>query len=171
MIGIGIFVFLYLGRNLITHKAMFLCFFPLVFLREVVVVLKHEKPLSVLWMQRNCSLSIFLDEQFNLFIRVTFTYPLILAKLYLQENLFCLQRSSYFLSLLYCKFYCNFSLRVKKKMWQFSYIQSEFAAQTLLNSKFALYMVIFSHLIVVYENILNGFIRMIYIINKSDSHE
>ena len=76
MIGIGIFVFLYLGRNLITHKAMFLCFFPLVFLREVVVVLKHEKPLSVLWMQRNCSLSIFLDEQFNLFIRVTFTYPL-----------------------------------------------------------------------------------------------
>ena len=43
--------------------------------------------------------------------------------------------------------------------------------QTVLNSKFALYMVIFLHLIVMYENNLNGFIRMIYIINKSDSHE
>ena len=43
--------------------------------------------------------------------------------------------------------------------------------QIVLNSKFASYMVIFSHLIVVYENILNGFNRMIYIINKSDSHE
>ena len=43
--------------------------------------------------------------------------------------------------------------------------------QTVFNSKFASYMVIFSHLIVVYENILNGFIRMIYIINKSDSHD
>ena len=43
--------------------------------------------------------------------------------------------------------------------------------QIVLNSKFASYMVIFSRLIVVYENILNGFIRMIYIINKSYSHE
>ena len=43
--------------------------------------------------------------------------------------------------------------------------------QTVLNSKFASYMVIFSHLIVMFENNLNGFNRMIYIINKSDSHE
>ena len=61
---------------------MFLCLFPLVFLREVVVVLK--KPLSVLWMQRNCLLSIFLDEQFNLSIHINFTYPLLFVKLYLQ---------------------------------------------------------------------------------------
>ena len=43
--------------------------------------------------------------------------------------------------------------------------------QTALNSKFALCMVIILHLIVMYENNLNGFIRMIYIINKNDSHE
>ena len=99
-----------MGRNLITHKAMFLCFIPLVFLREVVVVLKHEP-----WMQINCLLSIFLDEQFNLSIHINFTYPLLLAKLYLQQHLFCLRRLSYFLSLFYCKFYSNFALRVKKK--------------------------------------------------------
>ena len=63
---------------------MFLCFLPLVFLREVVVVLNHVKPFSVLWMQRNGSLSIFLDEQFNLFIHINFTYPLLFVKLYLQ---------------------------------------------------------------------------------------
>ena len=46
--------------------------------------LNHVKPFSVLWMQRNGSLSIFLDEQFNLFIHINFTYPLLPAKLYLQ---------------------------------------------------------------------------------------
>ena len=137
---------------------MFLCFIPLVFLREVVVVLNHEKPFSALWMQRNCSLSIFLDEQFNLFIHITFTYPLLLAKLYLQQHLFCLQRLSYF------------ALRVKK-MWQFSYVKSEVAAQTVMNLKFALYTLIFLHLIVMYENNVNGFNRMIYTINKSYFHE
>ena len=75
-----------------------------------MVVLKHEP-----WMQINCLLSIFLDEQFNLSIHINFTYPLLLAKLYLQQHLFCLRRLSYFLSLFYYKFYSNFALRVKKK--------------------------------------------------------
>ena len=63
---------------------MFLCFLHLVFLREVVVVLNHEKSFKVLWMQRNGSLFIFLDEQFNLSIHINFTYPLPFVKLYLQ---------------------------------------------------------------------------------------
>ena len=52
---------------------------------------------------------------FNLSIHINFTYPLLLAKLYLQQHLFCLRRLSYFLSLFYYKFYSNFALRVKKK--------------------------------------------------------